>query len=101
MKSLEFLQRNLRFLGILPREGAKYVASIGISHGIWISNICATLWFRLYWARTPAEQSESYFVALTLLSAVFWHMTLHFRNKEYAKLLEDLDIIIGKSDENF
>lgn len=98
MKSFVFLQRDLRFLGVLPCERAKYLASIGIFYGLLVSHICATFWFYLYRARTTAEQSESSFAALSLSWTLFWRIAFHFKSKEYAKLLEDLDIIIEKSD---
>lgn len=100
MEPLDFLQPHLRYLGISPWDSTKYIASIGISYGSWISNICTAFRFYLYSGRTPAERSNSLFAAMTFSLIIFWHFAFTLQRKVYAKLLEDLNAFIEKSNEN-
>lgn len=100
MEPLDFLQRNLRYFGISPWDSAKYIASNSISYGFCILNICTSFWFYLYGGRSPAEQSESLFIAMSMSFITIWHLAFTLQNKEYAKLLEDLSAIIEKSNEH-
>lgn len=99
MEHLDFLQRNLHYLGISPWDSVNYIASISI-FGSCISNMCAAFWFYLYCGRTPADRSNSLFVTVSAVFIICWHLAFSLQKKVYAKLLEDLNVIIETSNEH-
>lgn len=103
MKSLDLLQIQMQWLGILPRHANQSGKTIRLFlnfaiFGIFLEFFLTTLWYFAFTANTLIEHAESFYVVTFAAVLLTWYSIYLWHRDDFRALFLDLDKIILRSE---
>lgn len=100
------LKKHLKLIGILftnanPKEKQSAITKNCVVVTFLVTLFISSGWFRLFFAQSTREISESSFMALIALLYIAWYSTFIWQRQKYAAILGELLDKIEKSKYNF